>query len=136
MAAPNVQPLFSRVANLGYVVLTTGFSESTGVDAVLLFTADPTNGSFIASVVAMPLGTNVASVLRVFVNNGSAFTTASNNTLWNEASLPATTVTQVAAQSQVILAVNFAVPPSYRLGVLIGTTVSAGWGITALGGTY
>ena len=42
-------------------------------------------------------GTNVASVMRVFINNGSTNATAANNAFWGELPLAATTAANNAA---------------------------------------
>jgi hypothetical protein len=82
------------------------------------------------------LGTNVASVARVWINNGLTTGTAANNTLWDEISLPATTVTEVASQSNYELPLNFALPPNYTIYLTLGTAVAAGWDAIVVGGDY
>lgn len=101
----------------------------------LIFTA-AANGSTCNRIRAVPVGTNVASVLRVFVNNGSTPTTASNNILWRELTLPATTLTEVAAQTEYVITSPIWLPNTYRLYAVIGTTVAAGWRVMAEGGDY
>ena len=60
--------------------------DGTGT-VTTVFTAG-SNGSYVQRIVARPAGTNVASVLRVFINNGSASSTNTNNVLFTEVSLP------------------------------------------------
>jgi hypothetical protein len=74
--------------------------------------------------------------LRLFINNGGVNTTAANNSLIAELTLPATTVSEIAAQPDFVLSLNFAVPAGYRLYATIGTTVVAGFAVTIIGGEY
>ena len=101
-----------------------------------MFTADATNGSYLQKLVLRPRGTNVASVMRVFINNGSSNATAANNALIAEVSLAATTNSETAALAGNELALNIPVPPGYRVMVTLGTAVAGGYAITAMGGDY
>jgi hypothetical protein len=108
--------------------------DGTGyVSAV--FTAG-TNGSYVTKLTARPVGTNTASVLRVFLNNGSSNATQANNVLIAEATLPATTASAVAALQPVELQLNFAMPAGYIINVTLGTTVAAGYRVSVQGGDY
>ena len=64
---------------------------------VLVHTADATNGSIVYGIIFKAIGTNTASVARIFQNNGSSNGTATNNNFIGELSLPATTTTNTAA---------------------------------------
>src|SRR5574343_64800 len=115
--------------------------DGTGTTA-LLYTAGA-NGGLVKRVRAMALGTNPASVLRVFVNNGSTPGTAANNSMFAAVSLPATTNTEVAAVTSGMQelpnlntvpdasAFPLVLPAGYRLYACLGTAVAAGWAITA-----
>jgi hypothetical protein len=96
-----------------------------------VFTAGA-NGSYLQRLIARPAGTNIASVLRVFLNNGSTNATAANNVLITEATLPASTGALVPVE----LPLNFAIPAAYVLNVTLGTTVATGYYITVLAGNY
>jgi hypothetical protein len=79
----NQYPIFSRVgevssntgvassARLG-VVLTVAAGDYTGVNGnnQIVFTSDSTNGSYLQKLRFKALGTNVASVARIYMNNG------------------------------------------------------------------
>lgn len=134
----NNAPIFSKVAHVEWVNGITAANiakDGTGtVDTV--FTADATNGSYVQKLVIRPRGTNVASVLRVFMNNGSTNATAANNALIAEQTLPATTLSEVAAQSGAELVLNLPVPPGYRIMVTLGTAVAGGYVVSAFGGDY
>jgi hypothetical protein len=81
-------------------------------------------------------GTNTASVARIYLNNGSANTTASNNSFYGQVSLPATTAINTAATVEVDYPMNFAINPGFRIYVGLGTTVAASWICVAIGGKY
>lgn len=138
---PNSLPIYTRIADVQWSVsantanttvdLTTGTSYQ-------VFSADTTQGGYVQRIRFRPLGTNLAAtVARVFINNGSTTATASNNTLWDEITLPATSVTQTAAQANYELPLNMALPPNYRLFITLGTAPNAaGWIATVIGGKY
>lgn len=118
---------------------TTAAADYTGATATnnkLVFTADATNGGFLQRLRFKALGTNTASVARVFINNGSANTTAANNAFYGEISLPATTAIATAATVEIDYPMNFALKPGFTIYVGLGTTVAAGWVCTAVGGQY
>lgn len=136
--AANAIPIFSRVAHVewanGITAANTAKDGTGTVDTV--FTADATNGSYLQKLVLRPRGSNVASVMRVFINNGSSNATAANNALIAEMSLSATTNSETAALAGNELALNIPVPPGYRVMVTLGTAVAGGYAITAMGGDY
>lgn len=133
----NTAPVFTNVPNLGFATLTTGTNTYTGTSGTsLIFTAG-TNGSVATKIICESLGTNVATVLRVFLNNGSTSGTATNNSLIYQLSLPATTASATAQTQHLELPMNnLRLKASYTLIVVLATTVSAGWQVTAVGGDY
>jgi hypothetical protein len=82
------------------------------------------------------LGTNVATVIRVWINNGSVTTTAANNALYLERTLGATTVSETAELADIILPLNISLPAGYRIYATFGTAVAAGFHLVAVGGDY
>lgn len=134
----NTQPIYSRVAKATWAQsITTANTAKDGTGTVAtVFTADATNGSWVEKIVFRSLGTNVATVARIFMNNGLTNATAANNTLFKEISLPATTVSETTAQADQELIIKVALPPGYKFNVTIGTTVAAGYSVTAVGGDY
>ncbi len=117
--------------------LTTATGDFTGVSAnhQLVHTAGA-NGSYVRRLRFKAKGTNVASVARIYLNNGSTAGTASNNTFFGEVSLPATTLNNAGATIEIDYPMEVALPPSFRIYVGLGTTVAAGWVCTAVGGQY
>lgn len=146
----NTDPIFSKVSDIQWnsasalfaSAMTAGnVSSYDGTDAniKLLFTADATNGGFVQQIRAKCCaltGTSAASVLRFFLNNGSTPATAVNNVFIGEVRLPAVANTVVAATPEIIYTLNIAIPPGYRLYAGLGTAVTTGWAVTAIGGKY
>jgi hypothetical protein len=144
--AANTSPIYSitgdQSTNDGTTMpstFTTQAADYTGATAThnkLVFTADATNGGFIQRLRFKAIGTNTASVARIFINNGSANTTAANNAFYGEVSLPATTAIATAATIEIDYPMNFALKAGFTIYVGLGTTVAAGWVCTAIGGQY
>jgi hypothetical protein len=111
---------------------TTDLTSGTIYD---VFTGG-TNGSYVQKIRFRHVGTNVATVVRVWLNNGSVTTTALNNTLFDEITIAANTVSQTAASTNYELPLNFALPPSYRIYVTTGTVLAAGLDVSVIGGDY
>lgn len=117
---------------------TTAAADYTGATATnnkLVFTAGA-NGSFVQRLRFKAIGTNTASVARIFINNGSANTTAANNSFYGEISLPATTASNTSATVELDYPMNFPLPPNWRIYVGLATTVAAGWVCTPVAGRY
>ena len=118
--------------------LITAAADVTGVSAnnVIVFTAGATSGGYVERLHCQALGTNVQTVLRVYINNGSANTTATNNSFVAEYTLPATTASATAAIGTIIIPLNIALNPGFTILVGLGTTVATGWAVSAIGGKY
>ena len=150
MAAVNNDPIFTRAADIQWnatsPILTSAMTAANvsgynGTDAnvALIFTADATNGGFVRSIRAKCCaitGTSAASVLRIFLNNGSANSTAANNSLIGEVTLPATAYSIAAASPDIEDFLNIPIPAGYKLYAGLGTAVTTGWSITVFAGKY
>jgi hypothetical protein len=118
---------------------TTNLSANT--NNYLVMTAGA-NGSYLQKIRFRHQSTNTtnsqATVVRVFINNGGAVTTPSNNTIWDEITIAANTVSQVAASANYELPLNFALPAGYTIYCTLGSALTAGTGIqaTVIGGDY
>ncbi len=136
--AANTTPIFLKQPSVQYI--SSGTTANTLFDGtqttVTVFTADATNGSKIEDVYLENMGTNVATVVRFFINNGSTAATATNNALVNEITWATYTASQVAATGPVIWRANLVLKPGYKLNASIGTAVASGIMITAVGGDY
>ena len=129
-------PIFPATPKTSWGKLTTANTNYDGTGTVTeLFTAG-VNGSRIDSIKVKPLGTNVATVLRLFVNNGSSPTIPTNNSLIFELTLPATTASQTAALAAYQEVLDIAIPAGYKLYGSLGTEVAAGYQVTVFGGDY
>jgi hypothetical protein len=130
---------------------TEAATTTTTNAMVLVFTAGA-NGSRIDQVTcrfastngATASGTSSASLIRFWINNGAANTTATNNIFFGEVAMAATSVTALGTS---VLTVNYLtlptgglnLPAGYRL--YAGSTVAAGgtniaFAVNAIGGDY
>ena len=145
--AANTSPIYSLAGVISWATLAAANTARDGTGAVAtLFIADATNGGRVERIRARAIGTNVNTVLRLFINNGSSSATPANNTLWAEVTCPATTLTEVAALAHVEVpnaapvpdptGFPLVLPPGYKLLATIGTAVAAGLQVTAIGGKY
>jgi len=122
--AANSNPRFTRVGNIGSVLVTAANTSSQGggtiaTDIFKAFTADATNGSFVERVRLMATAstptTTTATVARLFVSSVSTGATTSANTyLVAEVTLPATAADNASAATS-------------PLDVPLGLTLAAGW---------
>jgi len=112
----------------GTVVFLQTNAAGTTADLVI-----GTGGAFIDYVKVIPRGTNVATVMRLWANANATNATAANNSLIDEATCPASTVSQVASLAPVIIAVKRWYPAGTKIFVTIGTAVAAGFHVQAYG---
>jgi len=134
----NTQPIFTASADTQWSVSATTANTTkdlTSGTSYLVFTASD-KGGYVQRMRFRSLGNNVATVARVFINNGGSTSTQANNVLWDEISLALTTVSETSALSTYEIPLNFALPPGYRLYVTLGQGLSAGYSITVIGGKY
>ncbi len=147
--AANTSPRYSINGNPGsdgstamaptFTTAAADYDGTTATHNKIVFTAS-TEGSRIVGLRFKAKGTNTASVARIFLNNGSSAGSASNNSFIGELSLPATTISAVAAT--VDLDYYFPggyvdLPASWTVLVGLGTTVAAGWVVSPiLGGKF
>jgi len=135
----NTAPIFSSAGDIkwGTTPITTANVAKDGTGTVLtVFTADATNGGFVQRIRFRSAGTNIATVARVFINNGSTNATAANNVLFDEITLAASTLSETSSQVTNELPLNFALPAGYVLNITLGTTVAAGYYVSVIGGKY
>lgn len=135
----NIDPIYSKVGDIQWCTVATGNAATDGTGtAPVGFTADATNGGRVDRIKVRSLGTNVVTVIRCFMNNGSSAATPANNSLIGEITLAATTISQIASQpdAEFSLIVPVVLPPGYRLLFSTGTTIAAGAAITCYAGKY
>lgn len=143
--AANTAPIFTLTPDLSAngttgmgSALIAAANDVTGVNAnnQLVFTAGA-DGSYVRRLQFKPLGTNVQTVARVFLNNGSDPTVAANNRFLDDILLPATTLSATAPIGPMqAMTLEFAIPAGWRLYAGIATAVAAGWVVTPIAGDY
>lgn len=137
--AANTSPIYTLKGKLEWcpTVINAANTAKDGTGVVnTIVTADATNGSFIQKIKFRPAGTNVATVARIFINNGLTNATPSNNILYDELSLPASTTSETSATIGIEVYLNFVLPSGYNINVTLGTAVAAGYYVSAIGGDY
>jgi hypothetical protein len=137
--AQNTAPIFTVTPDIGIALLSstqnTDFTMTTGTSASL-FTAGP-SGSYVSKIRFKPSGSTSATVIRVFLNNGGVTTTAANNSLYSEISIPAITLSATLAQNDYEMPMNIALPANWRLFATQGTALGAGGlHVTTIAGDY
>jgi hypothetical protein len=134
----NIDPIYSKIADIQWITaLTAANTAMDGTGTVsTAFTADATNGGYVSKLRIKPLGTNVATVMRIFINNGSTNATAANNVLYGEVTLIATTAIATQALNEYDYPMNLALPAGYKINVVLGTAVAAGYVVAGIGGKY
>lgn len=123
-------PQFALTPRAEWTSLTAADTTKTGATLTPIATIG-TAGGRLKRLRLVPIGTNVQTVLRVFLNNGSTPATPANNMLLFEITLPATTLSETNANVPVIVPLPEEIPPSYKLMVCLATAVAAGWQIGA-----
>lgn len=154
-------PIFAQTPNAGAmnVILSTALTntkaydgtDTAGTALALAYTAGA-NGSRVDQIAiklastngATASGTSNATVIRIWINNGAANTTATNNSFFGEVAIPATAVTALATAANTVYYITLPsgglnLPASYRL--YAGSTVAAGgtaiaFQVNVLGGDY
>lgn len=139
----NTSPIFTRLGDIQWISGITTANTTTDLTtgtSYLVFTADATNGGYVQKIrfraVTGTGNNNIATVARVWINNGATTGTAANNILFDEISLAATTGSATASLAIYELPLNVALPAGYRLYITLGTTVAAGYYATAIAGKY
>jgi hypothetical protein len=137
----NSTPIFGKVGKIGIAQLAAAVTGADLTSAGLIFTADATNGSVVNEVRVkyLPGTTTAATAFRVWINNGSAIATTTNNTLVTEITIPIITTSQVAATPDYVLPLSrggIVLPPSYRMYATIGTYSTGTFLVSAYGGDY
>jgi hypothetical protein len=127
--AANTAPIFPLTPRCAGVTLTTAATEKDGSTATSLLVGG-TNGTRVDKIILKPIGTNVASVFRLFVT-GSGM-----NTIAMEQTVAASTAAEDASLAEYILLPDFVIPSGATLKVALGTTVAAGIQVTVFAGDY
>lgn len=111
-------------------------SNGLSTPATGTITADPINGQRISKLVFQPLGTNIATVARAWLNNGQTSATATNNIYLDDVTLASSTLSEVAAMAGTEMTLDMVIPPFHKINVTLGTAVAAGYAVYAVAGGY
>jgi len=133
-----LDPQFTSVPKVGYGYLSTASDnyDGTSSDAVTCFTAG-SNGSFLGFLRIKPNGTsNSATVIRIFLNNGGAQATATNNHLINEIQVSSSTGNPTTSTMEATCQFGFAIPSGYKVLCLSAGDSTSGWHCTVIGGDF
>lgn len=143
--AANTIPIYSKAGQINWnpTLVQTANTAMDGTGTVAtLFTAGA-DGARVDRIRAKAAGTNVATVLRIFINNGGATSTPANNILYAEKTIAATTAAAAAAlltnelpDTTDTTAFPIVLPAGYKITATIGTTVAAGLYLSAVGSSY
>jgi hypothetical protein len=143
--AANTVPIYSKAGQIEWAPaeLKTANTAMDGTGTVATIFTAGADGGRVERVRCKANGTNVATVLRLFINNGGANTTAANNNLYAEKTIAATTASAVAAlltnelpDTVDTTAFPIVLPAGYKLLATIGTTIASGIQVTAVGSSY
>lgn len=133
-------PVVTWVSGVAANSATPGVTANTTKDLTSgtshnIYTAG-SNGSRVDFIRIRALGTNVATVVRIWINNGSTTSTAANNTLFTDLTIAATTNSEAAQLAETTINLNQSIPAGYKIYATFGTAVAAGFHITTVGGDY
>lgn len=135
--AANTTPIFPLTPNITVgKTISAANTAKDGTGTVVTVHTAGANGSRVEKLRIRALGTNVATVLRLFINNGGANSTATNNVLYEDITLPSTTNSEVAQLTNQEINLGISLPAGYTLFCTLGTTVAAGYALSAIAGDY
>lgn len=117
-------------------VLTANTTKDLTSGTIYLLGTAGANGSYLEKLIVQPDGTNIATVLRVWINNSLTTGTAANNCYIKDATMPSTTNSEVAQIGNAEIPINLAIPASYRVYLTLGTTVAAGFHVLGAAGDF
>ena len=132
----NTQPIFPVVPNVGYGKVLAANTNLDGTGTIVTCFTAGVNGSIVDSLTVVHLGTNVASVLRLFVKDGA------NYTLFFEETIAANTISQIAKSvpyEYLFDGVNrkrLTLEAGQTIVASVGTVLAAGVQLTLIGGDY
>ena len=139
----NTAPIFPDTPYLSPTpkVFTTASTTKDGTAltvAANLIAVAGADGMFLQRIRCKALGTNIASLLRVFYTSDTTGdpATAANNGMLEEWNLPATTLSETAVTQTVDVPINIGIPAGYRVFACVATTVAAGWEVYAIAGDF
>lgn len=137
--AANTSPTFTLTSQNWFsdaLIATANTTLDLTSGTIYLLATAGADGARFERIYLQPVGTNTASVARLWINNGSTTGTAANNRWFWDFTLPGTTNSIVASIPAVWFEINLRVQATYRLYGTLGTTVAAGYHGLVEGGNY
>lgn len=150
--AANTSPIFGRTSDVqvgGSVLGPTAVTLQDGTGATpIVFYADATEGGFIDRIVLQPVGSPVATVVRLFLCTSSvvpgSFTpgttnTAANTSLLDQQTLAAVTTSNTVAQNQIVFSLRLPLMAGQKILIGFATSTGAagtGYAVAAFGTKY
>ncbi len=137
-------PIFPQTPTVSWTTLTAGSTFKDGTVGSTVFTAT-SRGARIDQIKVRNLGAGTTTVVRFYVNNGGAASTAANNSLIHELTVSNVASTDTAAQPDYDVTISkgsdVSVPIPYlqafhSIRASLGTGITAGVQITIHGGQY
>lgn len=132
----NINPIYPLTPKVSWGQIATANIAKDGTGTVVTVFTAGANGARVDYLKVRAKGTNVATVLRIFINNGSDPTVADNNALVLEQTIAATTNSETASLADNLITLDMSIPAGYKITCTIGTTVAAGLVVTAFAGDY
>lgn len=141
----NTTPIYSIAGQIEWnpATLKTANTAMDGTGTVATIFTAGANGGRVERIRSKPYGTNIATVLRIFINNGGDNAVSANNNLYVEKVVSAYTQSQTAAAAFIEVpdtidttCFPLVLPAGYRLLATIGTTVANGLQVTVVGSQY
>jgi hypothetical protein len=142
--AQNIQPIFVLTPNISWAQLDTAppsgshqGSGSLGTDIQTVFTSGA-SGSRVNEIRVVSLGLNPTSIVRLYINNGSDNNVLTNNTLFDEVEIAATSKSEIngAPINSTLYSDGIIIPATYRLIANVSVDQTDGLHVTAFGGDY
>jgi len=136
MAAPNINPIFSRVAEVqGVESIATANNtiDLTSCTSYLICTANATNGGWLDGVIVKinPANNCAGTVVRFWMNNGSTTGTSSNSFLIGEMTIAAWTTSATAQSPDYFWSYDGPMAPGAKLYLTVATAPGGSCELTA-----
>jgi hypothetical protein len=140
--AMNTIPVFTKTPNIGWANLlaanaNTALDGTGTVSTVFTAGADGSMVNCIKVKSSTTTATSAAGILRIWINNGSTNSTATNNSLVSEQLLTANTASATANTINYCFPLNIQLPAGYKIICTVSTmAASTAWQFTCEGANY
>lgn len=143
--AASVEPIYPNKPNISWTTVSAANTAKDGTGTVQTGFTAGANGSRVDTLKIKPLGGNVQTVLRLFINNGQPNSSPANNTFFKEISMPTTSLSESDAMTtHAASTIQFngvdheqlVLPAGYKINAVLGTAVAAGYQLSFIGGDY